>query len=221
MTSQAIRDPLADHLITPQNAALVLIDYQPSQWFGHGHEDRAIGAERGARRMPAVADQPQVEHREAFLKRRDRSHGCDLGCGAINVPCGEWHLPLLVVLDYGLHYCPSRLRGVPRLRESEDALARKAAVPVGRLPGASNVPSVRCHGPGRSHVAGPLFMVGAHPTPDSGRPQHHCDGARASKGSRTAGTRHGKTLWDRERKVTQYGDIANFRRYGTKLGSRS
>src|ERR1700759_5019105 len=31
MTSQAIRDPLADHLITPQNAALVLIDYQPSQ----------------------------------------------------------------------------------------------------------------------------------------------------------------------------------------------
>jgi nicotinamidase-related amidase len=27
----AIRDPLADHLITPQNAALALIDYQPSQ----------------------------------------------------------------------------------------------------------------------------------------------------------------------------------------------
>src|SRR3954464_1966762 len=32
MTSQAIRDPFADHLITPQNAALVLIDYQPSQF---------------------------------------------------------------------------------------------------------------------------------------------------------------------------------------------
>jgi nicotinamidase-related amidase len=32
MTSQAIRDPLADHLITPQNAALILIDYQPSQF---------------------------------------------------------------------------------------------------------------------------------------------------------------------------------------------
>jgi nicotinamidase-related amidase len=29
--SAAIRDPLADHLITPQNSALVLIDYQPSQ----------------------------------------------------------------------------------------------------------------------------------------------------------------------------------------------
>jgi nicotinamidase-related amidase len=31
MTSATIRDPLADHLITPQNAALLLIDYQPAQ----------------------------------------------------------------------------------------------------------------------------------------------------------------------------------------------
>jgi len=32
MSSGTIRDPLADHLITPQNAALILIDYQPSQF---------------------------------------------------------------------------------------------------------------------------------------------------------------------------------------------
>ena len=31
MTSQAIRDPLADHLITQQNAAFVFVDYQPGQ----------------------------------------------------------------------------------------------------------------------------------------------------------------------------------------------
>ena len=31
MTSQAVRDPLSDHLLTPQNCALVIIDYQPSQ----------------------------------------------------------------------------------------------------------------------------------------------------------------------------------------------
>ncbi len=31
MTSEPIRDPLADHLLTPQNSALVVIDYQPSQ----------------------------------------------------------------------------------------------------------------------------------------------------------------------------------------------
>jgi nicotinamidase-related amidase len=32
MSSAQIRDPLADHLITPQNSALILIDYQPSQF---------------------------------------------------------------------------------------------------------------------------------------------------------------------------------------------
>ena len=31
MTSAPVRDPLADHLVTPQNAALLLIDYQPAQ----------------------------------------------------------------------------------------------------------------------------------------------------------------------------------------------
>jgi nicotinamidase-related amidase len=31
MTSARVRDQLADHLITPQNAALLLIDYQPAQ----------------------------------------------------------------------------------------------------------------------------------------------------------------------------------------------
>jgi nicotinamidase-related amidase len=32
MASAPIRDQLGDHMITPQNAALVLIDYQPSQF---------------------------------------------------------------------------------------------------------------------------------------------------------------------------------------------
>jgi nicotinamidase-related amidase len=32
MAREPIRDPIADHLLTPQNAALVVIDYQPSQF---------------------------------------------------------------------------------------------------------------------------------------------------------------------------------------------
>jgi len=32
LTSAPVRDQIGDHLITPQNAALVLIDYQPSQF---------------------------------------------------------------------------------------------------------------------------------------------------------------------------------------------
>lgn len=31
MTSEPIRDPLIDHLLTPENSALVVIDYQPNQ----------------------------------------------------------------------------------------------------------------------------------------------------------------------------------------------
>ncbi len=31
MTSEAIRDPLKDHLLTPQNSAFIIIDYQPIQ----------------------------------------------------------------------------------------------------------------------------------------------------------------------------------------------
>jgi len=31
MTSEPIRDPVSDHLLTPQNAALLMIDYQPAQ----------------------------------------------------------------------------------------------------------------------------------------------------------------------------------------------
>jgi nicotinamidase-related amidase len=34
MASLPLRDPVADHLLTPQNAALLVIDYQPSQFAG-------------------------------------------------------------------------------------------------------------------------------------------------------------------------------------------
>src|SRR6202045_4563567 len=42
MTRAPVRDPLADHLITPQNAALLLIDYQPSQLAGVHSMDRDL-----------------------------------------------------------------------------------------------------------------------------------------------------------------------------------
>jgi nicotinamidase-related amidase len=42
MTSAPVRDPIADHLITPQNATFVLIDYQPSQLAGVRSMDRDL-----------------------------------------------------------------------------------------------------------------------------------------------------------------------------------
>jgi nicotinamidase-related amidase len=34
MASLRVRDPVGDHLLTPQNSALMVIDYQPSQFAG-------------------------------------------------------------------------------------------------------------------------------------------------------------------------------------------
>jgi hypothetical protein len=42
MTSALVRDPLADHLLTPQNAALLLIDYQPAQLAAVRSMDHAL-----------------------------------------------------------------------------------------------------------------------------------------------------------------------------------
>src|SRR4051812_47954183 len=42
MTSEPIRDPVADHLITPQNSLLVFIDYQPEQLAAVGSMDHDL-----------------------------------------------------------------------------------------------------------------------------------------------------------------------------------
>jgi nicotinamidase-related amidase len=42
MASLPIRDPVGDHLLTPQNAALVVIDYQPSQFAAVQSMDREL-----------------------------------------------------------------------------------------------------------------------------------------------------------------------------------
>jgi nicotinamidase-related amidase len=42
MTSAPVRDPLADHLITPENAAFLLIDYQPAQLAAVRSMDRDL-----------------------------------------------------------------------------------------------------------------------------------------------------------------------------------
>ena len=42
MTSAPVRDPLADHLLTPENAAFLLIDYQPAQLAAVRSMDQAL-----------------------------------------------------------------------------------------------------------------------------------------------------------------------------------
>ena len=42
MTSAPVRDPLADHLITPENSAFLFIDYQPAQLAAVRSMDHAL-----------------------------------------------------------------------------------------------------------------------------------------------------------------------------------
>ena len=42
MASLPVRDPVGDHLLTPRNAALVVIDYQPSQFAAVQSMDRGL-----------------------------------------------------------------------------------------------------------------------------------------------------------------------------------
>ena len=42
MTSEAIRDPQTDHLLTPQNSAFIIIDYQPVQVNSIASMDRQL-----------------------------------------------------------------------------------------------------------------------------------------------------------------------------------
>ena len=42
MASLPVRDPVGDHLLTPQNAALLVADYQPSQFGAVNSIDREL-----------------------------------------------------------------------------------------------------------------------------------------------------------------------------------
>jgi nicotinamidase-related amidase len=42
MASIPVRDPIGDHLLTPQNSALLVVDYQPFQFAGVQSIDRDL-----------------------------------------------------------------------------------------------------------------------------------------------------------------------------------
>jgi nicotinamidase-related amidase len=65
-----VRDPATDNLLTPQNAALAMIDYQPEQYAGVGSMDRAellanvtlLGRVATAFELPVVLSTVYVRH---------------------------------------------------------------------------------------------------------------------------------------------------------------
>ena len=69
MASAPIRDQVGDHLITQQNAALVRIDYQPSQIGAVGSTDSlACELQRGWNRPEPVPETVEIVLTERLLK---------------------------------------------------------------------------------------------------------------------------------------------------------
>src|SRR6267378_3917960 len=74
MTSEPIRDPVTDDLLTPQNAALVVIDYQPSQ----------VGTVRSI-------DQELLVDNIVSVARLARTFDLPLVLSTVNVANGQGH----------------------------------------------------------------------------------------------------------------------------------
>ncbi|MBM7331774.1 hydrolase, partial [Agrobacterium sp. S2] len=62
MTSETIRDPIKDHLLTPQNSAFIIIDYQPVQVNSIASMDRQLLLNNisGAAKAAVVYDLPII-----------------------------------------------------------------------------------------------------------------------------------------------------------------
>ena len=130
MTSAPMRDPLADHLLTPQNAALLLIDYQPSipDKFAQWDAAYVLGALSSAERR---------EFEEYLAALPDGRLGAGrrpgfAGPGITSVPDDELMAELIATprigpwtLQGGLLLAPQRedvvLPGDPALRQAVQA----------------------------------------------------------------------------------------------------
>ena len=88
MTSQPIRDPVTDHLLTPQNAALIIIDFQPVQIASVAAMDRrvlvhnivAVARTAGLYGLPVVLstvnakiNQPMIQQLRRYFQELSRS----------------------------------------------------------------------------------------------------------------------------------------------------
>ena len=174
MTSAPVRDQLADHLITPQNAALLLIDYQPAQVASVRSMDhelliknavstvrtiKAFGVPVVHSTVNVAAGQGPDDPGTRRTARGRQAAGPDLGelLGRHRVPRGRAgdrppEADLLCALDRGLHgvyrarRAARRLRGVPGCRRDRRDFASSPPRRSGPGdPGAAGSRSAGCH----------------------------------------------------------------------------
>ena len=76
MTSAPVRDPLADHLITPENAAFLFIDYQPAELATIRSMDPALLVKNAVSTVRTIKTfgVPVVHSSAPLLRRRASDH---------------------------------------------------------------------------------------------------------------------------------------------------
>ncbi|MEY2341704.1 hydrolase [Acidithiobacillus sp. IBUN Pt1247-S3] len=89
MTSEAIRDPIEDGLLTPQNACLVIIDYQPIQISSIGSMDHQ-----------------QLTDNMVRVARIGKTYGLPIVLSTVNVASGK-NKPTIEPLQHELGNIPS------------------------------------------------------------------------------------------------------------------
>ena len=73
MTSAAVRDPLADHLLTPDNSTFLFIDYQPAQLVSVPSMDHALLMKNANHEPTRIA--PVLNRHDTRARRRDLNRG--------------------------------------------------------------------------------------------------------------------------------------------------
>lgn len=112
MTSEAIRDPVSDHLLTPQNSAFIVIDYQPIQ----------VSSIRSM-------DQKELVFNIVHTAKAAVNYKLPIVHSTVNVATGKNQPPIQPLMDV-LSACPTYDRTT--INSWEDVEFRKAVAATGR-----------------------------------------------------------------------------------------
>jgi nicotinamidase-related amidase len=112
MTSEPIRDPLKDHLLTPQNSAFIIIDYQPVQ----------VSSIRSM-------DQKELVFNIVHTAKAAVNYGLPIIHSTVNIKTGRNKPPIQPVMDV-LGAYPTYDR--TSINSWEDVEFKKAVVATGR-----------------------------------------------------------------------------------------
>jgi hypothetical protein len=166
MTSAPVCDPLADHLITPENAALLFIDYQPSQLAGVRSMDHALLVKNAVSTVRTIKTFGGPGRALDLRCETELGQAGDFEVGAADLP-GQGGA--LLEVAFGVGQPQGRLDGPPGSSAPPPAGRCRARCPhrTARLPGRQGTWPARRRRPG-DHAASPATASATRSPPGGG-----------------------------------------------------